>query len=142
MSSPTPKVILITGASAGIGRSCAIALSKAFSPLVLILSGRREAELQTTAKECKEGTTTEVCAGDVSNEEDVTKMFEIIREKYGRLDVVFNVSPPRRVKGLTMSPLHCLNPLIALMLRPDRTLVWIYSIQYRSKTQIWPNSGK
>ena len=88
----TGKVVLITGASAGIGRSCAIALSRAFSPLVLILSGRREEELQTTGKACKEGTTIEICPGDVSKEDDVVKMFGVIKETYGRLDVVFNVS--------------------------------------------------
>jgi len=98
MSSLTPRVILITGASAGIGRTCAIALSEAFSPLVLILSGRREGELHSTAKECREGTTTEVVAGDVSKEEDVIKMFGLVKEKYGRLDVVFNVSASNEMR--------------------------------------------
>ena len=93
MTSSEPKVILVTGASAGIGRSCAIALSEAFSPLVLILSGRREAELQATAEQCRESATTEVCVTDVSREEEVVRMFGVIREKYGRLDVVFNVGP-------------------------------------------------
>jgi NADP-dependent 3-hydroxy acid dehydrogenase YdfG len=97
-SSSTPRVIVITGASSGIGRSCAIALSNAFpsssnpEPLVLVLSGRRQGELEATAKECREGTTTEVCCGDVSKEEDVVAMFEVVRRKYGRVDVVFNVS--------------------------------------------------
>lgn len=92
MTSPTPKVILITGASGGIGRACAVALSKAFSPLVLVLSGRREAELQATAAACAEGTVVEVVAGDVSDEADVRRMFELVESKYGRLDVLFNVS--------------------------------------------------
>ena len=82
MSSSQPRVILITGASSGIGRACSIALSQAFSPLVLILSGRREAELHATAKECREGTVTEICVGDVSDEKDVEKMFGVIKEKY------------------------------------------------------------
>ncbi|CAD6584227.1 MAG: hypothetical protein TREMPRED_003774 [Tremellales sp. Tagirdzhanova-0007] len=76
----------------GIGRACSIALSQAFSPLVLILSGRREAELHATAKECRDGTVTEICVGDVSDQDDVEKMFGVIKQKYGRLDVVFNVS--------------------------------------------------
>ncbi|WOO82656.1 3-beta-hydroxycholanate 3-dehydrogenase (NADP(+)) [Vanrija pseudolonga] len=86
----TPKVILITGASGGIGRACAVALSKAFAPLVLVLSGRREAELQATAAACAPGTTVEVVAGDVSDEADVRRMFELVQTKYGRLDVLFN----------------------------------------------------
>lgn len=97
----TPRVILITGASGGIGRACAIGLSNTFPtasddrPLVLILSGRREGELQATAKETREGTTTEIVVGDVSKEEDVESMFKLVKEKYGRVDVVFNVGCTR-----------------------------------------------
>jgi NAD(P)-dependent dehydrogenase (short-subunit alcohol dehydrogenase family) len=92
------RVILITGASGGIGRQCAISLSKAFpsssqpEKLVLVLSGRREAELKATAEACTEGTITEIAIGDVSSEEDVQRMFAMVREKYGRIDLLFNVS--------------------------------------------------
>ncbi|EIW69547.1 short-chain dehydrogenase/reductase SDR [Tremella mesenterica] len=90
------RVVLITGASAGIGRASAVALSEAFpSPthpekLVLCLAGRREAELKATAEQCKEGTTIEVCVGSTASEEDVKGWFKTIKEKYGRLDVLFN----------------------------------------------------
>ena len=93
-----PRVILITGASGGIGRSCAVYLSNTFPgqgddrQLVLVLSGRRQGELETTASECKEGTTTEIVVGDVSKDDDVASMFKTVKEKYGRLDVLFNVS--------------------------------------------------
>lgn len=94
-----PKVILITGASGGIGRSCAVALSEAYPSqsepdreLVLVLSGRREAELKATADACKAGTKVEIVSGDVSKDADVDRMFATVKEKYGRLDVLFNVS--------------------------------------------------
>lgn len=92
------RVILITGASGGIGRQCAISLSNAFpssaqpEQLVLVLSGRREAELKATAEATREGTINEICVGDLSSPEDVAKMFKTVREKYGRLDLLFNVS--------------------------------------------------
>jgi NADP-dependent 3-hydroxy acid dehydrogenase YdfG len=95
---PEQRVILITGASSGIGRTCAISLSKAYpsaahpEKLVLVLSGRREAELKATADACREGTVCEICVGDVVSEEDVGKMFATVKEKYGRLDLLFNVS--------------------------------------------------
>ncbi len=56
------RVVVITGASGGIGRCTAISVSNAFpsqthpEKLVLVLSGRRQAELEATAKECREGT--------------------------------------------------------------------------------------
>jgi NAD(P)-dependent dehydrogenase (short-subunit alcohol dehydrogenase family) len=88
---------LITGASGGIGRACAVHLSQVFPsaedqrPLVLVLSGRRQGELEETAKQTREGTTTEIVVGDVSKEEDVVQMFKLVKEKYGRVDIVFNV---------------------------------------------------
>lgn len=104
--SQSQRVILITGASAGIGRSCAIGLSKAFpSPehpeqLVLVLVGRRQEELEKTGKSCREGTVIEIGTGDVGKEEDVERIFGVVKQKYGRLDLLFNVSlptGPRRV---------------------------------------------
>ncbi|KAK4687732.1 hypothetical protein P7C73_g2393, partial [Tremellales sp. Uapishka_1] len=84
------KVIVITGASGGIGRACAIALSEAFPSVVLVLSGRKEVELKTTSEACRAGTVTEICAGDASKEADVEAMFRLVRSKYGRVDLLFN----------------------------------------------------
>lgn len=92
------RVILITGASAGIGRSCAIGLSKAFpstehpEKLVLVLVGRRQEELEKTGQMCREGTIIETGTGDIGKEEEVERIFGVVKEKYGRLDLLFNVS--------------------------------------------------
>lgn len=94
------RVILITGASAGIGRSCAIGLSKAFpsaehpEKLVLVLVGRRQEELEKTGQMCREGTVIEIGTGDIGKEEEVERIFSVVKEKYGRLDLLFNVSHP------------------------------------------------
>jgi len=97
------RVILITGASAGIGRATAVGLSKAFpsathpEPLVLALVGRRKDELEKTARMCREGTTTEILVADVSADDEVQEVFQTIKDKYGRLDVLFNVSSRSRI---------------------------------------------
>lgn len=99
------RVILITGASSGIGRATAVGLSKAFpspthpEPLVLALVGRRQDELEKTAQMCREGTKTEILSGDVSKESDVDRIFNTIKEKYGRLDVLFNVSRSNQLRS-------------------------------------------
>lgn len=95
---PSQRVILVTGASGGIGRASSIALSNTFpstaqpEQLVLVLVGRRQAELEETGRQCRDGTLIEVATGDASNEEDVKRIFETVKSKYGRLDVLFNVS--------------------------------------------------
>ncbi|TXT13762.1 hypothetical protein VHUM_01129 [Vanrija humicola] len=102
------RVILITGASAGIGRACAIGLSKAFpspehpEPLVLALVGRREDELKATAAACREGTTVEVLTADVSSETDVRRVFDVIKQKHGRLDLLFNNAGVNLLKGTAL----------------------------------------
>ncbi|WVQ98609.1 hypothetical protein IAU59_005739 [Kwoniella sp. CBS 9459] len=93
---PAQRVFLITGASAGIGRATAVHLSNAFpsashpEELVLVLVGRRQAELEETGKLCRQGTVVEVAAGDACKEEDVDRIMATVKDKYGRLDLVFN----------------------------------------------------
>ncbi|WVQ70229.1 uncharacterized protein L199_008455 [Kwoniella botswanensis] len=90
------RVILVTGASAGIGRSTSIHLSNIFpsdshpEQLVLILVGRRQSELEATGKLLRPGTIVEIAAGDATNEEFVNALEKTIKEKYGRLDLIFN----------------------------------------------------
>ncbi|WWC69554.1 uncharacterized protein I206_103496 [Kwoniella pini CBS 10737] len=90
------RVIIVTGASAGIGRSTSIHLSNIFpssehpEQLVLVLVGRRESELQKTADSLRNGTIAEIAAGDATSEEFVNALEATIKEKYGRLDLVFN----------------------------------------------------
>jgi NAD(P)-dependent dehydrogenase (short-subunit alcohol dehydrogenase family) len=76
------RVALITGSSSGIGRVTAISL--AANGWNVILSGRRESELQETAQMCAEkaqgGVTTLAVPGDVGQEENVKAMFDMIKE--------------------------------------------------------------
>ena len=77
----TTKTAIITGASSGIGKSSAIALSKAGWDLVL--TARREDALHATAQECPSSTL--VLAGDITDEAFVKRLFASTLEKFGTL---------------------------------------------------------
>lgn len=82
-----PPIAMITGAGTGIGRAVARALLAEGYATVLL--GRREAPLQETAA----GAPAErvlVTPTDVSDPAAVAAAFAALRERFGRLDVLFN----------------------------------------------------
>ena len=80
------KVAMVTGAGTGIGRACAIALSKA--GFIVVLAGRRLQALQEVAKAMSGET---LClATDVTDPNSVATLFAETKKKFGRLDVLFN----------------------------------------------------
>lgn len=81
------KIALITGGSAGIGRNAALTLAKA--GYTVVITGRRQEALEETAA-MAEGGTIDAIACDVSDESSVDALFATIKERHGRLDVVFN----------------------------------------------------
>jgi NAD(P)-dependent dehydrogenase (short-subunit alcohol dehydrogenase family) len=80
------KVALVTGAGSGIGKACAMALAHAGYSVVL--AGRRIDALETVAKEI--GKNAFVVATDVTDPKSVAILFAKTKEKFGRLDVLFN----------------------------------------------------
>jgi 3-oxoacyl-[acyl-carrier protein] reductase len=82
-------VAIVTGASRGIGR--AIALRLAREGFDLALAARTESDLEAAARECEAaGAAVLVVTCDVSREEDVKRLFERTRERFGRLDLLVN----------------------------------------------------
>jgi NAD(P)-dependent dehydrogenase (short-subunit alcohol dehydrogenase family) len=83
------KVALVTGAGTGIGRGCALALLAA--GWRVILSGRRLDALEATREAAGvAGDRAAAIACDVSREGAVTALFDQIRDRFGRLDLLFN----------------------------------------------------
>ena len=80
------KVALVTGAGSGIGKACAIALAKA--GYAVVLAGRRADALEAVAKEI--GKDALAVATDVGDPKSVANLFAKTKEKFGRLDVIFN----------------------------------------------------
>jgi NAD(P)-dependent dehydrogenase (short-subunit alcohol dehydrogenase family) len=95
------KIALVTGASSGIGQACALGLLREDWQVVLV--GRRADALQQTADQAgPHAAQALVMPADVSNEAQVKALFDQVRERFGRLDLLFNnagISLPTTLPG-------------------------------------------
>ena len=83
------KVVLITGASSGIGKQTAIEFAKLGSSIILV--ARRKNKLEEVENELKQfNVTTLVCTCDVSKKDQVEKMSKIVLEKFSSIDILVN----------------------------------------------------
>lgn len=84
------KLALVTGASRGIGKACAIELAKAGYDVIINYAGNVEAADKTVEEIKALGVEAEAYKFDVSNKEEVDNSIAQIVEKYGRIDVLVN----------------------------------------------------
>ena len=83
------KIILITGASSGIGQAAATEFAK--NDAIIILVARRKEKLEHVEKDLKKfNVSTFVYQCDVSDKSQVQEMSKKILEKYGSIDVLVN----------------------------------------------------
>ncbi len=81
------SVAVVTGATSGIGRAAAVGFAKAGYKVAFC--GRRESAVAETVKMCG-GDEVLGHPCDVSDAGSVEDFFSAIRERFGRIDVVFN----------------------------------------------------
>jgi len=84
------KVIFITGATSGIGRSCAYRFAETGNRL--ILGGRREDKLHELCQELigKHGISVYPLVLDVTNREEVSKLVESLPAEFKQIDILIN----------------------------------------------------
>ena len=97
MTTPHNRIALVTGAGSGIGRATALALLA--DGWQVVLSGRRAGPLaETTAlagaalagRWGEIGARTLEVTADVTQPDSVAALFDAVRQRHGRLDLLFN----------------------------------------------------
>ncbi|KAM3955900.1 dihydroanticapsin 7-dehydrogenase-like [Aphomia sociella] len=82
------KVIIVTGASSGIGAATAVFLSKLGAKLSL--TGRNVENLTKTSKQCEASSNVHLIPADLTKEQDIENIIKSTVDHYGRLDVLVN----------------------------------------------------
>src|SRR6478736_4072512 len=89
MPGVTGRVALITGASQGIGRACALALAEGGA--LIALAARNEEKLAAVAKEITDkGGQAATFRMDVANEADVKSAVKAAIERFGKIEILVN----------------------------------------------------
>lgn len=79
------RVIIVTGASSGIGQATALLLAEKGAKVALV--ARSQKQLEKIAKELPHSL---VVPTDMSKSEDIKKMVKKVRQHYGKIDVLIN----------------------------------------------------
>jgi len=95
------KVAIVTGGGSGIGRASALALAR--NGFSVVIAGRRKDALEETARMAGEAPIDPFQA-DVSDPAQVEALFAHTKDRYGRLDVLFN-NAGRGAPGINMEDL-------------------------------------
>ena len=126
MNAPSSRIALVTGASSGIGKGCARALLDDGWQVVFV--GRHVDKLDAAIAGHERGA---AMPADVSDPVAVAALFDAVRDRWGRLDLLFNNAgifvPPRTPDELSTvdwdasiavnlsGAFHCLSNAFRLM---------------------------
>ncbi len=89
MSTVTGRVALVTGASQGIGRACALELARGGA--LLAVAARNVDKLQAVAEEIRSaGGTAEAFALDVADESSIKSCAKAVLDRFGRVEILVN----------------------------------------------------
>ena len=116
------KVVLITGASYGLGEQFAYAFADAGADL--ILTARSLEILETVGAACRDkGATVTVVHGDVSIEADVHRVIESGIEAHGHIDVLINNAGIADARGVAAEQFdtETFNQIISVTIKPGET---------------------
>jgi glucose 1-dehydrogenase len=119
--SRTPKILpgqkaLVTGANSGIGKGVAKELAKAGADVVINYVVNPDSANELVDELKKEGVNSFAFKADVSNEDEVIKMFEETTKQFGTVDILINNAGLQRDSAFEEMTLEQWNKVISVNL--------------------------
>jgi len=103
------KTAFVTGASRGIGKAIAIALAKEGADVIINFANSSQKAAEVIEKIKKLGSRSIALKADISNFNEVTRMTDIIREKFKTIDILVNnagIIRDRTLKNMSLEEWH------------------------------------
>lgn len=86
----TDRIALVTGGSRGIGRECALRLSRSGARVIINYNKSREKAEEVLAKIAHHGSEADLFQADISQPDGVEMLFSFVRERFENLDILVN----------------------------------------------------
>ena len=131
------KIAIVTGASKGIGRACALRLAKDGMTVIVNYSRSDEAANKAVEEIKAAGGSAAAYKADVSDPEQVKTMFKDIADQYGTVDVLVNNAGIQRRHMPEDFPIEEWDEVLAVNLNA----VWIMA-QLAGRVMLAKGSGK
>jgi len=96
----TERVALVTGGAGGVGRAVALQLALQGAYVIVTFAPGDEAGARVANELREMGTLAHAIGADVARSEDVRRVFSIVEDAYGRLDLLVNAAGGRRDAAL------------------------------------------
>jgi 3-oxoacyl-[acyl-carrier protein] reductase len=120
------RIVLVTGASSGIGQAIAVACAREGADLAITFRRNREGADRTAQEIQRLGRRVEVMGADVSKQEDLTALAETLDTRFGRVDAWINNAGADILTGDggRLPPLRKLDLLLAVDVRGTVLASW------------------
>jgi enoyl-[acyl-carrier protein] reductase III len=100
------RVALVTGASRGIGRACALRLAEAGADVVINYVTSQAAAMEVAGQIDALGRRVAVVKADVGEQDDVASLMEYVDEQFGRLNIIVSNAASGGFRPLLSTTVH------------------------------------
>lgn len=131
------KVMLVTGASRGIGRATALLAAENHAHVIVNYNASEDAAFELTDLIVSKGYTATAMRADVSKEEEVKQMFKQIKKDFGHLDTLVNNAGIMKNSLLLMTKTEDINNMIDINCKGT-----VFCLQQAAKMMMKQMNGK